>query len=284
MMREDTTVASCATPPPQRPVWPELLPSELRYWPVAARPAASEATIVPWPTLSSTLTSLVSGLTLTKFRLTRPVSVGWLRFTPESTKPIVTPAPRRPAPSAPAALVRTRCSLRLGSATLTGAPLPGTAGGFTWVSEVSVGTVVVKSGPVPPGTTGGGGVARTLPPPPHAARPRAMAQARAESAQGLEGRSGLDMVRTPARHPPPRNCCAPLAHYANSSAPAAGAIIAACGQGRHKPNGVSMSDVVIVGARRTAIGSLLGQFTGVPTPTLGSTAIRGALEHAGLAA
>ena len=30
-----------------------------------------------------------------------------------------------------------------------------------------------------------------------------------------------------------------------------------------------MSDIVIVGAKRTAIGSLLGQFTGVPTPTLG---------------
>ncbi|MGQ4659631.1 acetyl-CoA C-acyltransferase [Lysobacter sp. F6437] len=45
-----------------------------------------------------------------------------------------------------------------------------------------------------------------------------------------------------------------------------------------------MSDVVIVGAKRTAIGSFLGQFTGVPTPTLGTAAITGALEHAGLAA
>jgi len=45
-----------------------------------------------------------------------------------------------------------------------------------------------------------------------------------------------------------------------------------------------MSDVVIVGAKRTAIGSLLGQFTGVPTPTLGAVAIKGALEHAGVAA
>ena len=44
-----------------------------------------------------------------------------------------------------------------------------------------------------------------------------------------------------------------------------------------------MSDVVIVGAKRTAIGSMLGQFTGVPTPSLGATAIAGALEHAGLA-
>ncbi|MDH5829281.1 thiolase family protein [Luteimonas sp. M1R5S18] len=43
-----------------------------------------------------------------------------------------------------------------------------------------------------------------------------------------------------------------------------------------------MSDVVIVGAKRTAIGSMLGQFTGVPTPTLGAAAIRGALEHAGV--
>ena len=45
-----------------------------------------------------------------------------------------------------------------------------------------------------------------------------------------------------------------------------------------------MSDIVIVGAKRTAIGSFLGQFTGVPTPTLGATAIEGALAHAGLAA
>ena len=45
-----------------------------------------------------------------------------------------------------------------------------------------------------------------------------------------------------------------------------------------------MSDVVIVGAKRTAIGSMLGQFTGVPTPTLGATAIGGALAHAGVAA
>ncbi len=45
-----------------------------------------------------------------------------------------------------------------------------------------------------------------------------------------------------------------------------------------------MSDVVIVGAKRTAIGSFLGQFTGVPTPALGTAAIQGALEQAGLAA
>jgi acetyl-CoA C-acetyltransferase len=46
-----------------------------------------------------------------------------------------------------------------------------------------------------------------------------------------------------------------------------------------------MSDaIVIVGAKRTAIGSFLGQFTGVPTPTLGATAIRAAIEQAGIAA
>ena len=45
-----------------------------------------------------------------------------------------------------------------------------------------------------------------------------------------------------------------------------------------------MSDVVIVGAKRTAIGSMLGQFTGVPTPALGATAIAAALEHAGVKA
>ena len=45
-----------------------------------------------------------------------------------------------------------------------------------------------------------------------------------------------------------------------------------------------MTDVVIAGAKRTAIGSFLGQFTGVPTPTLGATAIRAALEQSGIAA
>jgi acetyl-CoA C-acetyltransferase len=44
-----------------------------------------------------------------------------------------------------------------------------------------------------------------------------------------------------------------------------------------------MSDIVIVGGKRTAIGSFLGQFTGVPTPTLGAAAIAGALAHAGVA-
>ena len=45
-----------------------------------------------------------------------------------------------------------------------------------------------------------------------------------------------------------------------------------------------MSDIVIVGAKRTAIGSMLGQFTGVPTPTLGATAIKAALEQSGVPA
>ncbi|MCD9027680.1 acetyl-CoA C-acyltransferase [Luteimonas sp. BDR2-5] len=44
-----------------------------------------------------------------------------------------------------------------------------------------------------------------------------------------------------------------------------------------------MTDIVIVGAKRTAIGSMLGQFTGVPTPTLGATAIAAALEQSGIA-
>ena len=45
-----------------------------------------------------------------------------------------------------------------------------------------------------------------------------------------------------------------------------------------------MSDVVIVGAKRTAIGSFLGQYTGVPSTVLGATAIAGALAHAGVGA
>lgn len=45
-----------------------------------------------------------------------------------------------------------------------------------------------------------------------------------------------------------------------------------------------MSDeIVIVGAKRTAIGSMLGQFTGVPATELGARAIAAALAHAGLA-
>ncbi len=43
-----------------------------------------------------------------------------------------------------------------------------------------------------------------------------------------------------------------------------------------------MTQIVIVGAKRTAIGSFLGQFTGVPTPTLGATAIRAALNQSGV--
>ena len=43
-----------------------------------------------------------------------------------------------------------------------------------------------------------------------------------------------------------------------------------------------MSDIVIAAAKRTAIGSFLGQFTGVPTPTLGATAISAALVQSGI--
>jgi acetyl-CoA C-acetyltransferase len=45
-----------------------------------------------------------------------------------------------------------------------------------------------------------------------------------------------------------------------------------------------MSDIVIVGAKRTAIGSFLGQFTGVPTTSLGATAIKAALDQSGVPA
>ena len=45
-----------------------------------------------------------------------------------------------------------------------------------------------------------------------------------------------------------------------------------------------MSDIVIAGAKRTAIGSFLGQFIGVPTPALGATAIAAALAQAGVPA
>jgi acetyl-CoA C-acetyltransferase len=40
--------------------------------------------------------------------------------------------------------------------------------------------------------------------------------------------------------------------------------------------------VVIVGAKRTALGALLGQFTGVPATTLGATAIKAAVEQSGI--
>ncbi len=45
-----------------------------------------------------------------------------------------------------------------------------------------------------------------------------------------------------------------------------------------------MSGIVIVGAKRTAIGSFLGQFTGVPTTTLGATAIKAAIDQSGVPA
>ncbi len=38
--------------------------------------------------------------------------------------------------------------------------------------------------------------------------------------------------------------------------------------------------IVIVAAKRTAVGSFMGQYTGVPSPTLGATAIKAALEQA----
>jgi acetyl-CoA C-acetyltransferase len=44
-----------------------------------------------------------------------------------------------------------------------------------------------------------------------------------------------------------------------------------------------MSDIVIAAARRTPIGSFLGNLNGVPTPVLGATAIRAALEQTGIA-
>ncbi|APP77149.1 acetyl-CoA acetyltransferase [Xanthomonas vesicatoria ATCC 35937] len=44
-----------------------------------------------------------------------------------------------------------------------------------------------------------------------------------------------------------------------------------------------MSDIVIVAAKRTAIGSFLGQFNGVPAPTLAAAAIEGALAQSGIA-
>jgi acetyl-CoA C-acetyltransferase len=43
-----------------------------------------------------------------------------------------------------------------------------------------------------------------------------------------------------------------------------------------------MRDVVIVGAARTAIGSFLGALASVPAPKLGATAIKAALERAGV--
>ena len=42
-----------------------------------------------------------------------------------------------------------------------------------------------------------------------------------------------------------------------------------------------MSNIVIAAAKRTAIGSFLGQFNGVPTPTLGAAAIAPPLSSPG---
>jgi acetyl-CoA C-acetyltransferase len=46
---------------------------------------------------------------------------------------------------------------------------------------------------------------------------------------------------------------------------------------------MSLSTVVIVGAKRTAIGSFNGVFAGVPTPKLGAIAIQAALQQSGIA-
>jgi acetyl-CoA C-acetyltransferase len=43
-----------------------------------------------------------------------------------------------------------------------------------------------------------------------------------------------------------------------------------------------MREVVLVGAKRTPIGSFLGALAAVPAPQLGAAAIRAALEHAGI--
>jgi len=45
-----------------------------------------------------------------------------------------------------------------------------------------------------------------------------------------------------------------------------------------------MTDIVIAAAKRTAIGSFLGQFNGVPSQTLGAAAIAAALEQSGIPA
>src|SRR5690606_19406682 len=50
---------------------------------------------------------------------------------------------------------------------------------------------------------------------------------------------------------------------------------------RAEPGGI-MSHVAIAGAKRTAIASFLGQFTGVPPPSLRAAAIRSAPAEAGL--
>ncbi|MGH8252372.1 MAG: acetyl-CoA C-acetyltransferase, partial [Steroidobacteraceae bacterium] len=44
---------------------------------------------------------------------------------------------------------------------------------------------------------------------------------------------------------------------------------------------MATDSVVILGARRTPIGAMLGVFSAVAAPALGAAAIRGALESAG---
>ncbi len=53
---------------------------------------------------------------------------------------------------------------------------------------------------------------------------------------------------------------------------------------RKVSTGLNMSDIVIAAAKRTAIGSFLGQFNGVPATTLGAAAIGAALEQSGVPA
>ena len=164
---------ACATPPGQSPVWP---PENCAF---TGDPAASSATVVPWPTLSSTLRSkpvqLLGGMML---RVTRGDSPGWLRSTPESSTPMVTPWPVRPAPSAPAALVSCRCADSCWLPRSRGAARAGTAGGFT-TRLASLATVGVKPIPVGGGGVAGGGVGRTeLPPPPQAVSANATAAGR----------------------------------------------------------------------------------------------------------
>ena len=43
-----------------------------------------------------------------------------------------------------------------------------------------------------------------------------------------------------------------------------------------------MSKVIIAGAKRTPIGALLGQFTGVPATQLGTVAIQAAVAQSGV--
>ena len=40
-----------------------------------------------------------------------------------------------------------------------------------------------------------------------------------------------------------------------------------------------MNSIVILGAKRTALGALLGQFTGVAATHLGATAIKAAMDQ-----